>query len=418
MITEYILTKYLRHYNSKNLIFNTHSNIVPPEPSKDKKPLLYIHIPFCEELCPYCSFNRFKFDKNCAKKYFTSLKKEILLYKKAGFDFFSAYIGGGTPTISIQELSEIIHLIKDNFSIKEVSCETNPNHLTEDKIKILSECKINRLSVGVQSFDNELLKKMDRFHKYGSSEDIQARLGDTLGVFPTLNIDMIFNFPTQSKAHVIKDCNILKKLKVDQVTFYPLMASTSTEKTIKKRFGKISYLHEKELYTEISGQIKDEYTPGTAWCFSRTKSMIDEYIIDYDEYIGVGSGSFGYYNGRILSNTFDLNEYNALVSNGNFSLKAEKNFSILEQMRYDFLIKLFGITMKKDFIREKYGDSFYKKLFKEFLFFKLNGAIKENIDNFQLTQKGQYYWVIMMREFFIGVNNFRDYCRKLAGAVI
>ncbi len=322
MITEYLLTKYLRYYNNKNLIFDTHSNIKIPEPEPNKKPLLYIHIPFCEELCPYCSFNRFKFQKNIAKEYFQSLKKEILLYKKAGFDFYSAYIGGGTPTILIEELAEVVHLIRDIFSIDEVSCETNPNHLTDEKIKILNECNISRLSVGVQSFDNELLKKMDRFHKYGSGEEIQARIKDTLGAFPTLNIDMIFNFPTQTKEHVITDCNIIKNLKADQVTFYPLMASTSTEKTIKKRFGKLSYQHEKLLYHEILKQIEDEYVPGTAWCFSRQKSMIDEYIIDYDEYLGVGSGSFGYYNGRILSNTFDLSEYSELISNGFFSLKA------------------------------------------------------------------------------------------------
>jgi coproporphyrinogen III oxidase-like Fe-S oxidoreductase len=415
VFTEYILTKYLRYYNGKNLIFDTHSDITPPEPATGKKPLLYIHIPFCEELCPYCSFNRFKFQKNIAKEYFQSLKKEILNYKKIGFDFYSSYIGGGTPTILINELSEIVYLIKELFSIKEISCETNPNHLTDNKIKILSQCGIDRLSVGVQSFDNELLKKMDRFHKYGSGEEIQARIKDTLGAFPTLNIDMIFNFPTQTIEHIRKDCEIIKNLKADQVTFYPLMASASTEKTIKKRFGKISYAHEKLLYNEIATQIEKEYTPGTAWCFSRKKTMIDEYIIDYDEYLGAGSGSFGYYNGRILSNTFDLNEYNTLISKGKLSLKAEKKFSLLEQMRYDFLIKLFGITLKKDFISRKYGNSFYRKLFKEFAFFRLNGALEFTPDEIKLTRKGQYYWVIMMREFFIGVNNFRDYCRNLIG---
>jgi len=413
MFLENFIGKYLNWYNSKNLIFERSFNIAPPLPSNEKKPLLYIHIPFCEELCPYCSFNRFKFEKNIAKKYFKYLKKEIELYKEQGFDFFSSYIGGGTPTILIDELAEIINFIRDNFSIKEVSCETNPNHLTESNITVLEQCGVNRLSVGVQSFDNNLLKLMQRFHKYGSAEEIIERLNYTLGRFNTLNIDMIFNFPTQNREHISRDCEIIKSLNADQVTFYPLMASNSTQKTIRAKFGKLSYENEKLLYFEILEHLKGSYTPGTAWCFNKKKSMIDEYIIDYDEYLGTGSGSFGYYNGRILSNTFSIPEYFKFIDKGRLPLRAEKKFSLVEQMRYDFLIKLFGITLDKKFIEKKYNKSFYRKLFKELFFFKFIGALKEEDEKFFLTEKGQYFWVIMMREFFIGVNNFRDFCRNL-----
>ena len=413
MLIENFITKYLNWYNRKNLVFDTHSDIEYPRYQNGKKLLLYIHIPFCEELCPYCSFNRFKFNENIAKDYFQSLKKEILLYKKLGFDFYSSYIGGGTPTIMIDELAETINLIKENFSIDEISCETNPNHLTENKITVLKEAGVNRLSVGVQSFDNRLLKMMERFHKYGSGEEIIERLKFTIGNFKTVNVDMIFNFPTQDRELIIKDCEIIKDIDADQVTFYPLMASASTQKTIKKKFGEISYKNEKELYFEILNQLRDVYTPGTAWCFNKTKSMIDEYIIDYDEYIGVGSGSFGYFEGRILSNTFAIPEYIDFIEKEKLPLKAEKRFSEMEQMKYDFLIKLFGMKMSKQFVNEKYGNRFYFKLFPEILFFKMIGALKTDGENFFLSERGQYLWVIMMREFFIGVNNFRDYCRSL-----
>ena len=413
MLIENFITKYLNWYNRKNLVFDTHSDIEYPRYQNGKKLLLYIHIPFCEELCPYCSFNRFKFNENIAQNYFQSLKKEILLYKKLGFDFYSSYIGGGTPTIMIDELAETINLIKENFSIDEISCETNPNHLTENKITVLKEAGVNRLSVGVQSFDNRLLKMMERFHKYGSGEEIIERLKFTIGNFKTVNVDMIFNFPTQDRELIIKDCEIIKDINADQVTFYPLMASASTQKTIKKKFGEISYKNEKELYFEILNQLRDVYTPGTAWCFNKTKSMIDEYIIDYDEYIGVGSGSFGYFEGRILSNTFAIPEYIDFIEKEKLPLKAEKRFSEMEQMKYDFLIKLFGMKMSKQFVNEKYGNRFYFKLFPEILFFKMIGALKTDGENFFLSERGQYLWVIMMREFFIGVNNFRDYCRNL-----
>jgi len=413
MMVENFITKYMNWYNRRNLTFNQNSNIATPLPKNSNNLLLYIHIPFCEELCPYCSFNRFRFKREIAEKYFEALKREINLYKNLGFNFAASYIGGGTPTILIEELADVISLIKSLFSINEISCETNPNHLTPQNIKILKEVGVKRLSVGVQSFDDRLLKIMERFHKYGSSEEIIDRLRNTIGQFKTVNIDMIFNFPTQDRELIVKDCQIIKNLNADQVTFYPLMASASTQEVIKKRFGKISYENEKLLYFQIVKELKNHYTSGTAWCFNKTKSMIDEYIINYDEYIGVGSGSFGYYNSRILSNTFSVPQYIELLSKDKLPLKAEKKFSKLEQMKYDFLIKLFGIRMSKDFIKQKYGLEFYIKLFPELLFFHTVGALKSDMREFRLTETGQYLWVIMMREFFIGVNNFRDYCRNI-----
>ncbi len=410
---ENFITKYLRWYNKKHLTFDDKSKIIPPKWEEGKNLLLYIHIPFCEELCPYCSFNRFPFQYDKAKRYFKNLKKELELYKNKGFDFKSIYVGGGTPTILIDELAEILTYCSKNFSIKEISCETNPNHLTDDKINILKKIGVNRLSVGVQSFDNEILKQIERYHKYGSSEEIQERLKDTLGIFDTLNVDMIFNFPTQTKEHIKKDCRIIKELKIDQVTFYPLMLSEFTMNVMKRKFGNFSFKNEKIFYYVILSELENEYTNGTCWCFSRMKSMIDEYIIDYDEYIGAGSGAFGYYNGIIYSNTFSLEEYSELIERGKFPLKAVKRFSEIEQMRYDFLIKLFGTELDKNFIKSKYGNKFYFKMLKELLFFKIINAIKEDENKFLLTKKGLYLWVVMMREFFIGVNNFRDYCRGL-----
>ena len=410
---ENLITKYLRLYNKKHLIFDDKTPVTPPEWEQGKNLLLYIHIPFCEELCPYCSFNRYPFKLDIAKKYFRNLKRELKLYREKGFDFKSIYVGGGTPTILIDELAEILTISKEYFSINKISCETNPNHLTDEKIKILKETGVNRLSVGVQSFDNDILKQIERYHKYGSSEEIQARLKQISGIFDTLNVDMIFNFPTQTEEHIYKDCEIIKKLKIDQVTFYPLMLSEYTMNIMKKKFKKFSFKNEKIFYYIILSELEGKYSNGTCWCFSRKKSMIDEYIIDYDEYIGAGSGAFGYYNGIIYSNTFSLDEYNDYIDKNKFPLKAIKKFSEFEQMRYDFLIKLFGTELDKSFIKGKYGNKFYFKLFKEILFFKLINAIKEDDKKFFLTKKGLYLWVVMMREFFIGVNNFRDYCRGI-----
>ncbi len=120
-----------------------------------------------------------------------------------GYDFHSLYVGGGTPTIDIDELVATIDLAKSLFSIKEVSCETNPNHLYPQWIDPLVE-RVDRFSVGVQALDDELLRQMDRYDKYGSAAQILERLQSIEGRFHSLNVDMIFNFPSQT-AEKLRD---------------------------------------------------------------------------------------------------------------------------------------------------------------------------------------------------------------------
>jgi len=144
--------------------------------------LLYLHVPFCERLCPYCSFNRFVFEERRCRDYFSALRREIRLYKEKGYDFSGVYVGGGTPTILLDELEETLEAVRRSFSVREVSVETNPNHLVPEKLERLSRMGINRLSVGIQSFDDGLLKAMDRYEKYGSGAEIIERLRQAQGL--------------------------------------------------------------------------------------------------------------------------------------------------------------------------------------------------------------------------------------------
>ncbi len=412
MIIETSMTKVLRHLNKNYLTFDEFTLSKLPHGNPEREYLLYVHIPFCEELCPYCSFNRYKFQADRARRYFAALQREIKLYRDCGFKCTGVYVGGGTPTVLPEELAETLQLIRESFPVREISVETNPNHLTDNIMNTLSQAGVNRLSVGVQSFDDNLLKAMERYHKYGSGAEVEARLQKYHGVFDTLNVDMIFNFPMQTLESLQRDLEIIKNMPADQVTFYPLMVSTVTEKIIRKTLGKVDYGREKLYYQEIFKQLKADYTPGSAWCFSRQGAMIDEYIVDYDEYLGVGSGSFSYLNGKIMANTFAVEEYCDKLENNQPAVAFCKEFSLLERMRYDFMIKLFGTKIDMAAIRRRYGNLFEEALWKELTLFKGLRALKQEGNQLSLTPKGYYYWVIMMREFFIGVNNFRDICRE------
>lgn len=421
MLTEKIVGYVARKKNEDYLRFDPNAKFELPVRTNVETPLmLYVHIPFCEELCTYCSFHRVSFREGLAKEYFAALRKEILMYKERNYNFKALYIGGGTPTVLIDELVETIELIKSLFDITEISVETNPNHLDADRMKPLSEVGVNRLSVGVQSFNDEILKATERYHKYGSGEEVAEKIAALKGYFDTLNVDMIFNFPTQTEEMLKDDLETLLKLEVDQITFYPLMVSSSTRKIVDKKLGVVDDERGRAFYERITSALGKDYETSTAWCFSRKNSqheasgMIDEYVINYDEYAGLGSGAIGYLDGSIYANTFDIPEYIRRVGKGEFPVTAMRDCSLKEKLLYDFLMQFFGLSLDLDQMSKKYGVDVSKRLWPEIFFFMMAGGLKKEGKDLTLTAKGQYYWVIMMREFFTSVNNFRDHCRSMA----
>jgi len=407
-----LITKVAKLEFSKAMQFDEREKPILPRGNMNDARLLYIHIPFCESLCTYCSFNRVLFEESLCRQYFNALRKEIILYREKGYNFSGIYVGGGTPTVLIDELEETLLLARECFKIREISIETNPNHLTERNIKILKRIGINRLSVGIQSFDDSLLKAMGRYNSYGSGKIISERLINTLGHFDTLNADMIFNFPVQTIDSIDRDLDILIGMGVDQVTYYPLMVSDSTRRVVEKTMGRVDYGKEKEFYRLISRRLSRDYRFSSAWCFSRKNAMIDEYIVDYDEYAGLGSGSIGYISGRCYANTFDIRQYIDRISRGEIPLMASRDFSLTDQIRYDFLMELFGLKLEVAPLQKKYGRNVLPYLWRDIAASMMAGGLRYSHGNFHLTSRGRYYWVIMMREFFTAVNNFRDFCLR------
>lgn len=411
MLIERFITSYVRKKNAEYMRFAPSENLSVPAGPGGVPLMLYMHVPFCEQLCPYCSFNRVVFNEDVARPYFRALRREMELYRDAGYDFQALYVGGGTPTVLVDELAETLTLAKRLFSVGEVSVETNPNHLTDGNVAVLREAGVGRLSVGVQSFDNGLLKTIERHHKYGSGEEIQERLSGILGKFRTVNVDMIFNFPTQTMAVLEKDLETVNRLGVDQVTYYPLMVSDYTASVMRRKLGEVDYDRGQAYYERIVEMLDDAFEPATAWCFSRRKGMIDEYVVNYEEYAGLGSGSIGYLGGAVYANTFDIRDYVRRIDAGKLPVAAKKECSLTERLRYDFLMKLFGLELDLAEMERRYGARAARRLWPDILFFQMAGGLRRQGTVLRLTPRGQYFWVLMMREFFVAVNNFRDYCR-------
>lgn len=414
MIVDKLLGRYLQRVARENLAFEPLTgDSAFPVADPNKRYLLYLHIPFCVVLCPFCSFHRVRFQSDRAEHYFHALEREIELAASARFRFSEVYFGGGTPTVLPETLATLARRLREHYGVTQISAETNPDDLGNEALDAIASCGINRLSVGVQSFDDNLLRQMERFDKYGSGEQIRRRLKHVAGRFDTLNVDMIFNFPQQSEDSLQRDLELLTGVVgADQVSWYPLMSADSTRKAMDKHIGRVDYARERGLYRQIvDHMLSNGYQRSSAWCFSRSPAMIDEYITDNDEYLGLGSGSFSYIDGALYGSTFSINNYLRRIESGRPGITRRSSMKGREQMRYYLLMKLFGGSLNLPAASERFGRSFGRALLPELTSLRLAGAVRRSGDELTLTESGQYMWVMMMREFFGSVNDFRERMR-------
>ncbi|MBE0548750.1 MAG: coproporphyrinogen III oxidase family protein [Rubrivivax sp.] len=406
------LLAVLRHEYAAAMRFaeDDAAEVMPAAPAAPCQ--LYVHVPFCEVLCPFCSFHRVRHNESKTKWYFDALRREIRLYHEAGFRFADVYVGGGTPTVDADELIETLELVRASSPVRAISIETNPNHLQAQTLQRYRAAGVTRLSVGVQSFDDGLLASMVRLEKYGNAAQIRERLAAAQGIFPTLNVDMIFNLPGQTMAMLDHDLAELQALAVDQVSFYPLMTAPSARHAMQKSMGLSDQGLRHAMYERILNHLLPSYRPASAWCFSRNEGMFDEYIIDQDDYVGVGSGAFSYVGGAMYSTTFSLKHYCRRVEGGRSGITQRRKLGLKERMRYDFLVRLFGGQLRHDYVEKRYGRAFAVRMAPELAAMRLIGATRHDADAIRLTPLGMYCWVLMMAEFFNSVNGVREQMRE------
>jgi coproporphyrinogen III oxidase-like Fe-S oxidoreductase len=413
MLAERALTAVMRPLSRRYTAHSPASESQLPAAVPDKTYLLYAHVPFCERLCTYCSFNRFLYNEDIARRYFSDLREEMHLASGLGYRFGALYVGGGTPTILTDELCETIDLARELFRIREVSAETSPNQLGPELAERL-EGRVDRMSVGVQSFDDTLLRQMDRYDKYGSGKQLFNQITAAQGLFHSLNVDMIFNFPSQTEEMLRRDTYLLRQTGCNQTTFYPLMASPQTARSLARQIGRHDMKREPRLYEVIDEELQPAFEPASAWTYSKEKGgMIDEYIVDYDSYVGIGSGAQSFLGGRVFTNTFSLQEYTTRVRAGHLAVdRAGVQYTSLDLMRYRFVQDLFGLRLDKGRFRRDFGVNVERALWAEMGFMRAAGAFERDDDEcLTLTRTGRYLLVVMMREMLTGSNRLRDEAR-------
>jgi len=383
---------------------------VPPPPA-DGLGCLYLHVPFCETLCPFCSFHRVQYRHSQAERYFHALRQEVRHYHAAGFRFSTAYFGGGTPTTEPEELVETIDLVRKLFDLRDISVETNPKDLRPEILEPLRAAGVSRLSVGVQSFDDRLLKGMQRYEKYGSGAEARAHLQAAAGLFPTLNVDLIFNLPHQDLASLKRDLDIVREVGANQVSLYPLMNSPGIARRMADSTGLPDPHRVRHFYQTILARLMPEFTPSSAWCFSRRGEASDEYIAEADHYVGVGSGAFSYLDGTLYATTFCLDTYEKRIAQGLTGITVQSRLNLGDQMRYSLLAKMFGLRLDREWALRRYGPRFFRRLWGELRTLEWLGAARRDQRGWQLTERGMYWLMLMMCAFFESVAEYREAMR-------
>jgi coproporphyrinogen III oxidase-like Fe-S oxidoreductase len=240
------------------------------------------------------------------------------------------------------------------------------------------------------------------------------RVASVASEFNSFNVDMIFNFPSQTEDTLVRDIELVKSTGANQTTFYPLMASPLRRKELAQTVGTIDFDREARYYRLINEQLAPDFQPASAWTFSLdAEGMVDEYIVDFPEYVGIGSGALSFLDGTVFGNTFSLSEYHERVSSGRMGvIKRGRRYGTCALMRYRFVTSLFGLKLDKIRFREDFGVPVEVGLAPEMAFMTIVGAFATNTrSQATLTEKGRYLLLAMMRETLATSNDARDQAR-------
>ena len=272
---------------------------------------VYIHIPFCKSICTYCDFCKQLYNETNIKKYLVALREEIKdRYHDEILD--TLYIGGGTPSsLNMTELKELFDIIKllNLNGIKEFTFECNVNDINEDLIRFLKENNVNRLSIGIESFNKEKLKFMERFSEF---EDVKSKIEMIRNIgINNINVDLMYGIPNETLKDLKKDLDLILKLKPDHISTYSLILEEYTKLSLKN-IQPIDEELELEMYNYIRNKLKKKkyiHYEVSNFSLKNNESLHNLNYWNNEEYYGFGLGAHGYIDGIRYENTKNINKY-------------------------------------------------------------------------------------------------------------
>ncbi len=352
---------------------------------------LYIHIPFCVRKCEYCDFVSFSGQEDRLEPYIDALVGEMKEYSGAAVD--TVFIGGGTPSVLPARLiGKLCDAVKDNFNIAnnyEWTTEANPGTLTNEKIRAILDGGINRVSLGVQSFNDKELKVAGRIHDAETAFNSVSDLNKA--GFENISIDLMESLPYQTPESFKRTLETAVSLPVKHISVYSLIIEDGTP--IKEKYNKGIYtLPDEDNDRELYHYTKDFLAEHGFYRYEISNYAIPGYesrhnlkYWDCDEYIGLGTSAASYLDGVRYSNTADLTEY----LRGRYR-SGERETLTRNDMIGEFMMlglrKAEGVSEKE--FRQRFGcavESVYGEQLRKFI--RL-GVMERSGGSFRLTERG------------------------------
>ncbi len=313
---------------------------------------VYVHIPFCNNICSYCDFCKMYYNFELVDKYLDALDKEIK-EKYQNNNIRTLYIGGGTPSSltleQIDKLFLILKQIKVN-SDAEITFEMNVNDITEELLQKLKDNKVNRISIGIETINDKFLKLLNRNH---TKQDVISKIDLSKKYFNNINVDFMYAFPDQTLDDLILDLEFFKTLDVNHISIYSLIL----EKNTKLYIDNVSPLNEEvesRMYYYIINYLKNlGYIHYEVSNFAKRKYQSNHNLVYWNnqKYYGFGLGASGFINNIRYTNTRSINHY----LEGDFTLEEEvitKKIDMENEMILG-LRKMEGVNIKTFFDKYK-----------------------------------------------------------------
>ena len=367
----------------------------------------YVHIPFCTQICYYCDFSKVFIKNQPVDAYLEHLIQETRSYEIGKLR--TLYIGGGTPTaLSAQQLAYLLTelpKVMDLSEVEEFTIEANPGDLDPDKIVVLKESQVNRVSLGVQTFDNKMLKKIGRSHQ---EQDIYDNIRHLKQAgFDNISIDLIYALPGQTMDQVKENVAKAIDLDIPHMSLYSLILENHTVFMNRMRRGKLP-LPKEELEAEMFEYIIEELEKAgfehyEISNFSKPGFESRHNLVYWDnaEYYGLGAGASGYVDGIRYKNHGPIRHYLEAVEAGKARI-TEEHLTLEEKMEEELFLGLRKKTgVSKARFEEKFGVSFDQRYGQVVASLTEQGLLVPDDKQVRMTKRGLFLGDTVAEKFIL-----------------
>jgi oxygen-independent coproporphyrinogen-3 oxidase len=388
--------------------------VEPAFPEKLTRAGLYLHVPFCRNLCPFCPYNRVEYDEERFRQYERAVHEEIELYapRLGECDFVSLYIGGGTPTVNMPGLLRMIHHLRERFPLSgDVCIELHPGNMDDGCLQLLKEAGVTMLSVGVESTSDRILGNIGRNHDGATALEALERAAKT--GFEAVNADLMFALPGQTLRDWERDLQSVLACGADQVSTYPLFSFPYSDlgrsmkiRRVKRADGRLirSMLNLADSLLTRSG-----YKRCAVWSWLKPDRKKFSSITRH-HYIGFGPSAASMTGTDFYVNTFDVAAYSAALP-GRRPIALSMPVDRRLEMAYWLYWRVYELNVSRMDFQDVFGQGEMLGILRPFA---AAGMLEKENGGYRVTKSGAYWIHRLQNEYSLNyINRLWGTCRRL-----